>query len=82
MVRSEPGTTCNDLFQFYSIGSCLVVVFAAQEAELNQEFTTTGYTTDRLHSCDFFFHAPTQDFLFIHEMNFTRHTGGKESKAE
>lgn len=31
----------------------LVLFFAAQEAELNQEFSAAGYKTDRLHS-DFF----------------------------
>lgn len=64
----------------YSV--CLVAFSAVQEAKLNQEFTTIGYKTDRLHSQDFFFHAHTQDFLFKHEMNFTRGTGGKESEAE
>lgn len=56
LVKSESGSTFDDFIY------CLVVFFTAQEAELNQDFTTTGYKTDFLHSCDFFFPRPYTGF--------------------
>lgn len=60
---------------------------AVQEAKLNWEVYHSGLQTDRLRSCDFFlffffffFHAYAQDFLFMHEVNFTQ--VGNESETE
>lgn len=63
----------------YSV--CLVAFSAVQEAKPNQEFTTIGYKTDRLHSQDFFFSTPIHR-ISSSNMRWTSHGAlvGKSQK--